>query len=54
MNSRLYWELLDYGTFVEDEGGFYAGKIYNPDDLKTYAIIVSISDQCVSISIRWI
>ena len=41
MNSRLYWELLDYGTFVEDEGGYYAGKIYNPDDLKTYAIIVS-------------
>ena len=27
MKSRLYWELLDYGTFVEDEGGFYASMI---------------------------
>ena len=53
MNSRLYWELLDYGTFVEDEGGFYAGKIYNPDDLKTYAIIVSPKASGQGTSKQW-
>ena len=40
MKSRLYWELLDYGTFVEDEGGFYSGVIKHPDG-KIYAILVS-------------
>ena len=40
MKSRLYWELLDYGTFVEDEGGFYAGMIKHPDG-KIYAILLS-------------
>ena len=53
MKSRLYWELLDYGTFVEDEGGYYAGKIYNPDDLKTYAIIVSPKASGQSTSKIW-
>ena len=40
MKSRLYWELLDYGTFVEDEGGYYGGMI-RYDDGRLFVLIVS-------------
>ena len=41
------------GTFWMEQGGYYAGKIYNPDDLKTYAIIVSPKASGQSTSKLW-
>ena len=40
MKSRLYWELLDIATYVEDEGGFYSGMIRYSDG-RLFALILS-------------
>ena len=52
MNSRLYWELLDYGTFVEDEGGYYGGMI-RYDDGRLFVLIVSPKASGQSTSKQW-